>query len=91
LIIGDFGLADGSAGLELDRRDLTPGCYGFDLRTDATTFAFPRVASLASFLGLRFMSLLAPHPGGRQGLDVADLMLAPKRRCCDFVKQAQPD
>jgi len=27
---------------------------------------------------LRFMSLLAPHLGGRQGLDVADLMFAPK-------------
>jgi hypothetical protein len=39
----------------------------------------------------RFMSLLAPHLGGRQGLDVADLMFAPKRRCCDIVKQAQPD
>jgi hypothetical protein len=27
-IIGDFGLAYGSAGLEFDRRDLNLGCYG---------------------------------------------------------------
>jgi hypothetical protein len=28
LIIGNFGLAYGSAGLELDRHELNPGCYG---------------------------------------------------------------
>jgi hypothetical protein len=28
LIICDFGLADGSAGLELDRYDHNLGCYG---------------------------------------------------------------
>jgi hypothetical protein len=28
LIIGDFGLAYGSVGLELDRRDLNLGCCG---------------------------------------------------------------
>jgi len=31
LIIGDFGLAYGSAGPELDRRGLSLGCYGFSI------------------------------------------------------------
>jgi hypothetical protein len=77
LIIGDFGLAYGSAaGLELDCYDINPGCYGSSIQ-GALEGTRQRSHFRASHHWLRFMSLLAPHLGGRQGLDVVDLLLAP--------------
>src|SRR5258705_4864666 len=53
-------------------------------RTDATTFAFPHVASLASFHE-------PPRATSRRAtrLDVANLTLAPKRRCRVLVKRSE--